>query len=97
MTFALHPDAEQDIADALDFYAAQAGIAVAQRFLAEFERAANLLVRHPEFGTPASNGQRVFPLQVFPYSVVYRNINSSIWVLVVRHQRRKPNYGGKRH
>ena len=58
MTFALHPSAEQDIADALDFYATQAGIVVAQRFLAEFERVVNLLVRHP---------------------------------------RRKPNYGGKRH
>ena len=91
MTFALHPGAEQDIADALDFYATQAGIVVAQRFLAEFERVANLWVRHPEFGTPASNGQRVFPLQVFRYSVVYQPITSSSRVIVVRHQRRRPN------
>lgn len=36
MTYSLHPGAEQDIADALDFYAEQAGTVVAARFLAEF-------------------------------------------------------------
>ena len=38
MTYSLHPGAEQDIADALDFYTEQAGLLVAQRFLDEFER-----------------------------------------------------------
>ncbi len=44
MTYSLHPGAEQDIADALDFYAKQAGPLVARRFLNEFERVATLLV-----------------------------------------------------
>ena len=52
MTYSLHPDSEQDIADALDFYAEQAGSIVAQRFFSEFERVANLLVEHPGLGTP---------------------------------------------
>ena len=97
MSYELHPGAEQDIADAIDFYAERAGMVVAQRFLVEFERVANLLVSHPGFGTPALNGRRVFPLQVFPYSVVYQAVNNGIQILVVRHQHRKPNYGGKRH
>ncbi len=96
MTYSLHPDAEKDVADAIDFYAEQAGITVAERFLTEFERVANLLMRHPGFGTPASRGRRVFPLQVFPYSVVYRDLEGSIRILVVRHQHRKPSYGGGR-
>lgn len=61
MTFWLHPGAEQDIADALDFYTEQAGSLVAQRFLDEFERAAWLLVTHPGVGTPTTKGRRVFP------------------------------------
>jgi plasmid stabilization system protein ParE len=44
VTWSLHPGAEQDIADALDFYTEQAGPLVARRFFNEFERVANLSV-----------------------------------------------------
>jgi plasmid stabilization system protein ParE len=96
VTYSLHPGAEQDIADALDFYSERAGQLVAQRFLDEFERVAKLLVAHPELGTPSTKGRRLFPLRVFPYSVVYRSLETGIRIIVVRHQHRKPNYGGAR-
>jgi len=96
VTYSLHQGAEQDIADALDFYTEQAGLLVAQRFLDEFERVAKLLVMHPGFGTPTTKGRRVFPLRVFPYSVVYRSFEAGIRIIVVRHQHRKPGYGGAR-
>lgn len=96
MTYSLHPGAEQDIADALDFYVEQAGPLVAECFLNEFERVAQLLAEHPGFGTPTTKGRRVFPLRVFPYSVVYRSLDASIRIVVVRHQHRKPNHGGGR-
>lgn len=94
--YSLHADAEQDISDALDFYTEQAGLLVAQRFLDEFERVAELLVTHPGFGTPTTKGRRVFPLRVFPYSVVYRSLETGIRIIVVRHQHRKSGYGGAR-
>ena len=96
MTYSLHPGAEQDIAAALDFYTEQAGLLLAQRFLDEFERVARLLVTHPGFGTPTTEGRRVFPLRIFPYSVVYRPLEAGIRIIVVRHQHRKPGYGGAR-
>ena len=96
MTYSLHPGAEQDIADALDFYTGQAGLLVAQRFLDEIERVAGLLVTHPGFGTLTTKGRRVFRLRVFPYSVVYRNLEAGIRIIVIRHQHRKPGYGGAR-
>jgi plasmid stabilization system protein ParE len=96
VTYSLHPAAEQDLAEALDFYTEQAGLIVAGRFVTEFERVAELLVRHPDFGTPTTRGRRIFPLQVFPYSVVYRSLESGIRILVVRHQHRKPSFGGGR-
>ncbi|TPW18018.1 MAG: Plasmid stabilization system protein [Halothiobacillaceae bacterium] len=46
MTYSLHPGAERDVADALDFYSEHAGSAVAKRFIEEFERIAKLLVFH---------------------------------------------------
>jgi plasmid stabilization system protein ParE len=97
MGYALHPEAESDISNALDFYAKETGIAVAERFLSAFERVDYLLVRHPGFGTPAAKGRRTFPLQVFPYSIVYRDSNDRILILVVRHLNRKPGFGTKRH
>ena len=96
MTYSLHPGAEHDIANALDFYSEQAGLVVAERFLEEFERVARLLVEHPGLGTPTTRGRRTFPLKVFPYSVAYRKLESSIRILIVRHQHRKPGYAGGR-
>lgn len=96
MTYSLHPAAEQDIADALDFYTRKAGLTVAGRFLDEFERVAQLLVEHPGSGTPMAKGRRTFPMQIFPYSVIYQTLGSKVRILVVRHQHRRPNHGGGR-
>jgi plasmid stabilization system protein ParE len=96
VNFTLHPGAERDIADALDFYTEQAGPLVAQRFLNEFERVAALLIEHPAFGAPTAGDRRTFPLRVFPYSVIYRNLETGVRIIVVRHQHRKPGYGGAR-
>lgn len=96
MIYSLHPGAEHDIANALDFYSEHAGPVVAERFLEEFERIAKLLVKHPGLGIPTTRGRRTFPLKIFPYSVIYRNLESSIRILIVRHQHRKPGAGGRR-
>ena len=97
MSYTLHPEAERDLANALDFYREQAGTVVAGRLLEEFERVAELLLEHPALGTPTTKGRRVFPLKIFPYLVVYRILENGIQVLVVRHQHRKPSYAAGRH
>lgn len=96
MSYTLHPGAEQDVANALDFYSEQAGLVVAERFLEEFERVVTLLLEYPDLGTPTTKGRRAFPLKIFPYLVVYRNLESGIRILIVRHQHRKPGYAGGR-
>jgi plasmid stabilization system protein ParE len=96
VTYSLHPEAERDLADGLDFYSTHAGPTVARRFLEEFQRITELLVEHPGLGTPTGRGRRTYPLQVFPYSVVYRGLAGSVRILVVRHQHRKPSHGAGR-
>lgn len=94
--YTLHPKAAQDITHAFDFYEKEAGQPVAQAFLSEFQRVARLVAQVPGLGTPISKGRKTFPLRIFPYSIVYRVDSATIQILVVRHQRRRPNYGNTR-
>jgi plasmid stabilization system protein ParE len=96
LKYSLHPEAELDVADVTDFYSLSADRSVAERFVAEFERVAQLLSRHPGLGTPDERGRRKFPLQVFPYVLVYRELEDGIRILIVRHPHRRPGVGGSR-
>jgi toxin ParE1/3/4 len=96
MTYSLHPKIESDLSEAAEHLSKHASARTVARFLAEFERVANLLVENPGIGTPMSRGRRIHPFRVFKYSVVYRVTNGQPRILVVRHKRRRPGYGGGR-
>jgi plasmid stabilization system protein ParE len=96
MTYSLHRGAEFDLLEAARFYRHEGGAKLANRFLNEFERVAKLLVEFPGIGTPADDLRRVHPLHDFPYSVIYRELNGHIRVLVVRGQFRDPAHGESR-
>ena len=92
MSYSLHPEAEAELAAAAAFYKQQAGVALASAFLTEFVRVAGLLVGNPGLGTPTEGELRVYPVRRFPYSLVYRVVGTSIRILVVGHQHRRPGY-----
>lgn len=92
----IHRLAGEDLAEAVRFYKSEAGIGLARRFLAEFERVAKLLEQHPGLGTPTADGRKIHPLTDFPYSIIYRPEDSGLRILVVRHQNRDPEYGESR-
>jgi plasmid stabilization system protein ParE len=96
MTFFFHRAAEKDLTDALRFYKAEAGKGVAGKFLKEFERVVAVLEEFPGIGTPQGGERLSFPLTRFPYSVIYRMVDTGIRILVVRHQSRDPIYGDER-
>ena len=54
MSYSLHSEAEMELASAASFYQAQAGNALAQAFLSEFDRVAT-----PGIGRPARDGLRI--------------------------------------
>ena len=96
MNRTIHRFASEDLAEAVRFYRTEAGTGLARRFLAEFERVARLLEQHPGLGTPTSDGRNVHQLTDFPSSVIYRREDTSLRILVVRHQSRDPDYGENR-
>ena len=70
--------------------------AVAAKFVAEFKRAAQVLLEFPTIGTPRRRGTKAFSLSLFPYTVIYRQTTDGITILVVKHERRRPTYGTQR-
>ncbi|MFT3666182.1 type II toxin-antitoxin system RelE/ParE family toxin [Piscinibacter sp.] len=95
-TAELHPHALRDIEEAASFYEREGSAALAARFVAEFERVAKLILADPGLGTPRARGRKGFPATDFPYTVIYREVPTGIRILVVKHDRRQPGYGGSR-
>ena len=96
MNRSIHRFASGDLAEAVRFYKSEAGVGLARRFLNEFERVVKLLEQHPGIGSPTADGRRAHPLSDFPYSVIYRQEDIGLRILVVRHQSRDPDYGESR-
>jgi len=96
MKITIHPGAEQDLHEAAEFYERKGSPLVAGRFIGEFKQLVSLLREHPQIGSPRSSGRRSLSMKVFPYSLIYRVTAQEIVILVVRHDSRRPGYGGKR-
>ena len=70
-------------------------------FFAEVERTVDLIERHPGLGAsvprvPAERGTRRLPLRRFPYTVVYREVETEIQIVAFAHNSRKPGYWSSR-
>lgn len=96
MRLILHPEAEQDLAEAAAFYEREGSSAVAARFLKEFKRVSSLLQASPGLGSPRGDGKRGITMNVFPYTVIYRPLPDEVRILVVKHDRRRPGFGSRR-
>jgi plasmid stabilization system protein ParE len=96
MKVSLHPAAESDIQEAAEFYERTGSPALAAKFVAEFKRVSKLLLEFPGIGSPRSRGRQDFSMSIFPYTVIYRSSAEGIFVLVVKHDSRRPSYGGSR-
>ncbi|MCI4431043.1 MAG: type II toxin-antitoxin system RelE/ParE family toxin [Burkholderiales bacterium] len=96
MRVTLHPAAERDIEEAAEFYEREGSAALAARFVFEFKTVSTLLLQQPEIGSPRPAGRRGLYMNLFPYTVIYRVTADEIKVLVVKHDRKRPNYGASR-
>lgn len=96
MKYRLHPEAEADLDSIVDRYFINFGRNAAERFLGEYERVVAIVVENPGMGTKTSRGRRTYPFKSVPYLLVYREDESGVRILVVRHQHRKPSSGGRR-
>ncbi len=94
VTFA--PGARQEFAEAVRWYAVEAGGVRAADFRNAVQRTIALLTRHPLIGTPSASNTRRMVVHRYPYAVVYRLDADTLRILALAHQGRRPGYWGGR-
>jgi len=92
MNYWLHPEAREDLREAANFYRDNAGVALSQALLGEFEHSIGLLLEHPRLGARWRHGKRRYLMRRFPFSIIYSISGDQLLVLAVAHQSRRPGY-----
>ena len=85
-------EARQDLLDAAQWYLAEGGQTLAERFEDDLNRALHLLMWMPRLGRPRRYGVRTWPLKSLPYLLAYRVQDDLLSVIAVAHQSRAPGY-----
>lgn len=97
MSYWIHPEAETELGDAAVYYATEASLAIAEAFLAEYERVLELLIENQQFGMHCEHGMRLYHFDRFPYTIFYAgNPLLGPQVFAIAHQRREPVYWAER-
>jgi toxin ParE1/3/4 len=86
----ISPEAERELTDGALFYAEQADPELGLAFIAEFERALEILREQPNLGAPWRGMMRRFPLRRFPYFVLCVVEGVELRIIALVHQRRRP-------
>jgi plasmid stabilization system protein ParE len=93
----LHPEAETELGDAAVYYARHASLAIAEAFLAEYERVRDLIIENQKRGPPTEGGLRLYHFNRFPYTLVYEeDATNGPQIYAVAHQSREPGYWSDR-
>ena len=96
MKLVILPLALAELHDAAAFYAEKANVELGLAFVAEFERATNLVLENPMLGAIFRGARRRHLLRRFPYSIIYQVTAAELRIVAVAHHRRRPSYWGNR-
>ncbi len=86
-----HPGATRDQRESFAWYA-QESPDTALRFLDAVENAYERIADHPSRFPRFSRNTRRLVLQAFPFSVIYRQLETDIQIIAVAHHKRRPGY-----
>ena len=86
-----HPDVALEVKASYDWYEEQA-LGLGEDFLSELESAYEAIVELPDTWPRLRREYRRFLLGKFPFSVIYRSKNKSIYIVAIMHNHRRPGY-----
>jgi plasmid stabilization system protein ParE len=91
----LTEDAAGDFENAYRWYAERSEPA-AERFSKAVEKALQEIATQPKTWPSVSRRARFYKLNRYPYCVFYRTTRTTIYVVAIRHGRRRPGYWKRR-
>lgn len=92
MRLSFNSEALAEAEEATRWYRDNGGTSPSRAFTRELRRVAELAIGQPGIGAPGSHGTARLYFKRFPYTLVFRVQDSSIRILAVAHQRRRPGY-----
>jgi plasmid stabilization system protein ParE len=96
MGLIFHRLIKRDLRTIMTHYEEEVGPELAARFQREFEEVALRIEQNPRRFHIISGVLRRANFPSFPYHLLYREMEAGARVLVLRHHRRKPDYGTRR-
>jgi plasmid stabilization system protein ParE len=84
-----HPEVAKDLAEAARRYDSGSP-QLTEQFMEEFRRMVAIVARNPGRFHPAGKGFRRANLRRFPYHFLYRETESVVRIILVKHHRRDP-------
>lgn len=92
MRIGLHPKALDELVEAGSYYESnESGLGFT--FFAEVFRTASLIAKTPELFACVEGKKRRAPVKHFPYGLYYRIEVDEVFILVIKHDSRHPDYG----
>jgi len=84
---------QKDLKSAISHYDEAGGSKLGDRFFGEVEIAIARIENNPSGHHFSDGGLRKVALRSFPYHFLYEADSNIIWIAVLRHDRRHPNFG----
>ena len=97
MRLVLHRSVRSDVDEIMDYYERAEHPELAEEFYRELRGFLLDAARRPERYHFFTSELRRVNLKRFPYHFLYRIVGDCVRILVVRHNRRQPNYGLQRY
>jgi plasmid stabilization system protein ParE len=96
MPLVLHPKIYSDISSIMEYYQQIATPELADEFYRELRHFIDKAAKGPESFAIRERDLRRVNLLRFPYHFLFRIVDDSVRILVVRHHRRHPSFGIRR-
>ena len=91
MVVRAHPEAVAEFGEAVAFYEERAP-GLGQDLFVEVERILKNIGENPGLGSPLDGPYRKALCRRFPFAVIYRELDDSVRVQAIMHERRRPGY-----
>jgi len=90
-SFRILSEASEELEACVNYYNSQRSN-LGTEFLAEFESAAERILKLPNAARMVGEDVRSKPIHRFPFYVLYRSLEDEITIIAVAHRRRRPRY-----